>query len=71
MVLVVTFVFDVNLCPIASPELTSSPSQVALNVQDPNQPSLLQSILTPMDEVDFWAEMASRGGPGAKVAQQV
>ena len=44
---------------------------MALSVQDPNQPSLLQSILTPMDEVDFWAEMASRGGPAAKVAQQV
>jgi hypothetical protein len=39
-------------------------------MQDSNQASV-QSILTPLDELDFWAELASRPGAASKVAQQV
>lgn len=40
-------------------------------VADP-APATLQSILTPLDEIDFWSELSGRSGSAnAKVAQQV
>ncbi|KAG1663699.1 hypothetical protein FOA52_013267 [Chlamydomonas sp. UWO 241] len=44
----------------------------AAQLVDSSVSESLQSILTPLDEVDFWAELASRpGAAGAKAAQQV
>lgn len=40
--------------------------QIALLIQDPNM-APLQSILTPIDELDYWSDMCSVPGPIAKV----
>ncbi|KAJ9505745.1 hypothetical protein QJQ45_029246, partial [Haematococcus lacustris] len=42
----------------------------AVQVADPNQ-APLQDILTPLDEVVFWSELATSSGPTAHSAQQV
>jgi hypothetical protein len=44
--------------------------QIALLIQDPNM-APLQSILTPIDELDYWSDMCSVPGPIAKVKAHI